>query len=175
MDPQIVTIIIDAPNKSMNVSELIDQFVVFIDPNRTIFRKIESAPWIDALETKLPRRLPASFRSLVVRYAFRSFDAGDLHFFANTGDDSSDELTVAVFRDRFIANATLKSGYIQFARPEDGSYDPICFDARRSVSNREFPIVRLDHEAILCHDRIREVAPVAKSFYRFVADLVDRA
>jgi hypothetical protein len=159
----------------MNVSELIDQFVVFIDPSRTIFRKIESAPWIDALETKLPRRLPASFRSLVLRYAFPSFDAGHLRFFANTGDDASEELAVGIFRDQFIANATLKAGYIQFARPQDGSYDPICFDARRSVSNREFPIVRLDHEAILCHDRIREAAPISKSFYRFVADLVDRA
>src|SRR6266571_4231431 len=82
----------------MNLVELIDKFVAFIDPGSGVFRRLESAPWIDALETKLPRRLPASFRSLVTRC------------------------------------------YIQFARPEGGSYVPICFDARRSVSNREFPI-----------------------------------
>ena len=132
----------------MNVVELIDKFVTFIDPGSGIFRRLESAPWIDALETKLPRRLPASFRSLVTRYVFPRFEAGGLHFFANQGDDSPDDLSVAIFLDRFIAEATLMSGYIQFARPEGGSYDPICFDARRSVSNREFPIVRLASKQI---------------------------
>ena len=88
---------------------------------------------------------------------------------------AADDLSVAIFIDRFIAEATLTSGYIQFARPEGGSYDPICFDARRSLSNREFPIVRLDHEDILCRERIRSVATVSDSFYRFVADLVRRA
>jgi hypothetical protein len=44
----------------MNVRELVDQFVILIDPTGTVFRKVESVPWIDALETKLPRRLPAS-------------------------------------------------------------------------------------------------------------------
>lgn len=159
----------------MNVGELIDQFVVLIDPGRGIFRKVESAPWIDALETKLPRRLPASFRSLVTRYAFSSFEAGGLNFFANKGDDSQDELSVAIFHDQFIADATLKSGYIQFARPAGGGYDPICFDARHSVNNREFPIVRLDHEDILCRERIRSVATLSDSFYRFVDDLVSGA
>src|SRR2546430_9952356 len=159
----------------MNVVELIDKFVTFIDPGSGIFRRLESAPWIDALETKLPRRLPASFRSLVTRYVFPRFEAGGLHFFANQGDDSPDDLSVAIFLDRFIAEATLTSGYIQFARPEGGSYDPICFDARRSVSNREFPIVRLAHEDILCRERIRSVATVSDSFYRFVADPGRRA
>ena len=160
----------------MNVHELIDQFVVLIDPTSSVFRKVESAPWIDALETKLPRRLPVSFRSLVTRYAFPSFEADGLYFLENQGvDDSRDELSVAIFKDQFIADVTLKSGYIQFARPEGGSYDPICFDARYAVSNREFPIVRLDHEDILCREQIRSVATVSDSFYRFVAEFVNRA
>jgi hypothetical protein len=84
-------------------------------------------------------------------------------------------LSVAVFSDQFIADATLKAGYIQFARLEAGSYHPICFDATRSVSNREFPIVQLDHEDILCRNRIRSVPSVSNSFCRFVADLVGGA
>ena len=59
---------------------------------------------------------------------------------------------MAILNDRIIADATLKAGYIQFTRPESGSYDPICFDATHAVSDREFPIVRLDHEEILCRD-----------------------
>jgi len=47
-----------------------------------------------------------------------------------------------------IAGHTLNSGYLQFARPASGGYDPICFAMRRPSGNREFPIVRLDHEEI---------------------------
>ena len=159
----------------MNVTELIDQFVMKVDPSMGIFRKIEMAPWIDVLESKLPRRLPSSFRSLVTRYAFPSFDVDALILFGNTGLNQEDDLTELIFRDRMMAQAMLKNGYIQFARPETGSYDPICFDASRSVANREFGIVRLDHEQILCYDRIKVVEQVAESFFKFAADTVSRA
>lgn len=159
----------------MNVHGIIDEFVARIDQSGNIFRRIESAPWVEALEAKLPKRFPVSFRSLITRYAFPPFDAGGLFFFANTDGDSPEELSVAMFNDRTIADATLRAGYIQFARRESGSYDPICFDVKRAVSNREFPIVRLDHEEILCRDRIHVSERVADSFYRFAAGSVGRA
>src|ERR1043166_7323824 len=106
----------------MNVSELIDQFVVIIDPAGALFRKIESAPWIDTMELKFPKRLPTSFRSLVTRYAFPAVTVGGLDLFANQGLESDDELSVAIFRDQFSTDPTLKAGYIQFARPQGGSY-----------------------------------------------------
>ena len=160
---------------SMNTHELIDQFVARVAQSTNIFQLIEDAPWITKLEQRLPKALPASFRSLVTRYAFTPFDAGGLSFFANMGTDDLDEMSVAIFQDRIITEATLNAGYIQFARPATGSYDPVCFDATRAVSNREFPIVRLDHEEILCRDRIYVSERVADSFYRFAAELVSRA
>jgi len=159
----------------MNVHEIIDEFVTRVDPSGDIIRKIENAPWIKDLEDKLPKRFPASFRSLLSRYAFPSFDAGDLSFFSNTGTVSEEELSVAIFKDKVIADVTLKAGYIQFARPQSGSYDPICFDARHARGNREFSIVRLDHEEILCRGHIVVSEMLADSFYRFVADFVARA
>jgi len=158
----------------MDIEEIIDEFVTHADPSGHVFRRVESAPWVEALEAKLPKRFPVSFRCLVTRYAFASFDAGGLSFFANSGGDSPEEMAVAVFKDRIMANVTLQAGYIQFAQPESGSYDPICFDARRAVSNREFPIVRLDHEEILCRGRIRMSERVADSFYRFAVGLIGR-
>jgi hypothetical protein len=119
----------------------------------------------------LSKRFPVSFRSLYTRYSFPMFDAGNILFFANQGDGGQDELDVAIFNDRYISEALLKSGFIQFARLTGGGYDPICFDARKSVNNREFPIVQLNHEEILCHDRIHLVANIAESFYRFVTRL----
>lgn len=159
----------------MNVNELIDRFVVCVTQSDGIFKPINDAPWIAQLEQKLPARLPVSFCSLVTRYSFSPFEAGQLSFYANMGTDDVDEMSEAIFRDHSIADATLKAGYIQFARPVTGSYDPICFDARRSASNREFPIVRIDHESIFCHERIHASEFVADSFYKFVADFVSRA
>ena len=159
----------------MNVAELIDQFVMKVDRSSQIFRKIETAPWIDVLEGKLPRRLPASFRSLVTRYAFASFDLNGLTFFGNTGLNQEHDLTELIFRDPMMAQAMLENGYIQFARPQTGDYDPICFDARRSAANREFGIVRLDHEQLLCYDRIKVREKVAESFFRFAAEIIGRA
>ena len=159
----------------MNIHDLIDRFVQVIDPSATIFRRIESAPWVDTIESLLPKRLPVSYRSLISRYAFSTFDADGILFFANTGDQSGDELAVALFNDRNIANVTLSNGYIQFARPDTGSYDPICFDARHSANNREYPIVRLDHENMLCRNEIGPATNIAASFYRFVYDFVRRA
>lgn len=154
----------------MNVAELIDQFVMRVDRSSQIFRKIEMAPWIDVLEGKLPRRLPSSFRSLVTRYAFPSFDLNGLTFFGNTGLNQELDLTELIFQDPMMAQAMLENGYIQFARPQTGDYDPICFDARRAVANREFGIVRLDHEQLLCYGRIKVREKVAESFFRFAAD-----
>jgi len=159
----------------VNVHDLIDQFVKVVDPSATLFRRIESAPWIAPLDNVLPKRLPVSYHSLISRYAFPMFDAAGILFFANTGDESFDELAVAIFNDRHIADVTHANGLIQFARPGDGSYDPICFDARRSANNREYPIVRLNHENILCRDEIGPLTDIAGSFYRFVSDFVQRA
>jgi hypothetical protein len=159
----------------MNVHELIDRFVICVAQSDCLFESIKDAPWIAQLEHKLPKRLPASFRSLVTRYSFATFEAGRLSFYANMGTDDINEMSVAIFRDHLIADATLKAGYIQFARPATGSYDPICFDARRSANNREFPLVRLDHEEILCHERVYVSERVADSFYGFAADIVRRA
>jgi hypothetical protein len=159
----------------MDVDELIDQFVTVVDSPVSNFRRIESSPWIIALESRLPKRFPPSFLSLVTRYSFSAFDAGALSFFSNLGDDSDEELSVTIFRDPFIANMTLKAGYIQFARPVGGSYDPVCFDANRSSKHREYPIVRLDHEEILCSDRTQVSVTLADSFFRYAAGMAGRA
>ena len=159
----------------MNIAELMDQFVVKVDPANVNFSRIAEAPWLEVLESKVPRRLPSSFRSLVTRYAFAPVDVGPLTLFGNSGLDEEDDLNVMIFRDPILATVTLKNDFIQFARPATGSYDPICFDARKSAPNREFAIVRLDHEEILCNDRIKVVEKIADSFFKFASDIVQGA
>jgi hypothetical protein len=157
----------------MNVHELIDRLAVSIAQAGHVIQPISEEPWITQLEQRLPKRLPVSFRSLVTRYAFPPLQVGELSLFGNMGTDDVEEMSNAIFQHPIIAEGTLRAGYIQFARPATGNYDPICFDARRTATNREFPIVRLDHEELLCHDRIHVSEKVAESFYKFASGVVN--
>ena len=86
--------------------------------------------------------------SLISRYIFDNFEIGNLWFFGNHGDEGWDDLSQAIFRDSRIFELTSSKGFLHFARPADGSYDPICFDIRNR-RKEEYSIVRLDHESIL--------------------------
>lgn len=152
----------------MNVHEIIDKFIESINSPEINFQRVEKNKWVDHFETKLPKRLPVSFYSLISRYSFNAFDYNGLSLFANNVTEPN--LTVEIFKDRFISEVTLQNGFIQFARSDDGSYDLICFDTNNSRSRREFPIVRIDHESILCRNKIRIIKVVSDSFLKFVSE-----
>jgi len=157
----------------MKPSELIDRFVEMALQSGAQITAIKTAPWIEALEQKLAIRFPVSFHSLVSRYEFEPFEISDISFFGNTGTGSADEMTVAIFRDPIIAQITQTHGYIQFARLAGGSYNPICFDTNQKKQNHEYPIVQIDHEQMLIHDRIEKPALKAASFHHFVANVIE--
>lgn len=129
---------------------------------------IRAAPspcrWVDEFEARLPGRLPRSYRSLIARYLFPSFESGQVILFANTGAVVHDDLVRAVFRDSRIWTPLLTAGFAQFGRPADGSYDPVAFDLNRRTNMGESAVVRLDHEAALMHQRVEVVAELAPSF-----------
>jgi hypothetical protein len=135
---------------------------------------ISTAPWIYKVERRLPVRLPPSFSSLVTRYAFPDFVVGPIRFLANRGDGAYGEFAETIFRDPNIWRVSSSSGFIQFARPADGSYDPLCFDTRKRPRSREFPVVRLDHEAMLQFEKIRIVSVVASSLLDFMEEHAGR-
>jgi hypothetical protein len=146
----------------------IDRFVERINSPETDFQQIEKVAWVDDFEEKLPKRLPLAFHSLIICYSFNTFDFNGLSFFANNLTDEN--LSVIVFKDQIVSGITLQNGFVQFARPDDGSYDPICFDTKISRSKREFPVVRIDHEAILCRNEIRIGEKISDSFLKFVLE-----
>src|SRR5262245_27055608 len=126
----------------MNLNEMTDCFVNIALNSGAHISPIENAFWVDELEKKLGKRYPASFHSLLTRYQFTPFEINGMVFFANTGLNDIDEMSVAIFHDPIIAQTTQAQGFIQFARPADGSYDPICFDTGARAYNREYPIVK---------------------------------
>lgn len=110
------------------------------------------ANWLPEIEANLPFRLPLTFRSLLARYLFPSFSVGPLTLYSVGVNDphTAIEFRRAIFADRHLSPFLLGHGFIPFARPADWNYDPICFDYRAKVRKSEPPVVRIDHEEILC-------------------------
>jgi hypothetical protein len=125
-------------------------------------------PWIEGLEIRLHRKLPRSYRSLVTRYIFPSFDLRGGTLFGSTVARLESDLDVAIFSDRDLSTTLLKCRYIQSGRPGTGSYDPICIDCIESRQNHEYPTVRIDHEGVLCDSRTAVRKRIADSFIDFV-------
>ena len=124
--------------------------------------------WIEPLETRLPARLPPSYRSLVTRYIFPAFEVPPLVLLANTGQTLYHEMSMEMAHDKALSDVLLKSGFAQFARLSSGDSDPVCFDFRQRSAEGECPIVRISHSLLLCIAQAQIVEEIALSFHEFV-------
>src|ERR1700722_7414701 len=79
-------------------------------------------------------------------------------------DTNLQEFRSAILADANLSPFLLNQGFLPFARPASGSYDPVCFDCRNSRRKAEPAVVRVDHEEILCNDRLRVVEQLAAGF-----------
>ena len=149
----------------MKTDAVIDAFVQRKIVEGCEFTRLAAhAPWIAAFEAKLPARLPPSFRSLILRFRFGPFRASGIEFFGNRGGGERDDLVIASLSDAALARVTRAHRFIQVGRPETRAYDPVCFDMSRRSKEGEAPLVCLDHEEILIHERIRVLRECARSF-----------
>jgi hypothetical protein len=71
--------------------------------------------------------------------------------------------------------AVLQAGYIQFAKGPDLDYDAVCFDVSSRKKNGDSRIVKIDHEEILCNNRVKVVAEVAPSFEQLNRSTIEEA
>lgn len=86
-------------------------------------------------------------------------------------DSGSTEFRWAIFADSFMSPFLMKNGLIPFARPADYSYDPVCFDFTKSNRKSEPAVVRIDHEEILCNDRLRVVETISPTFHELIEEI----
>ncbi len=54
-------------------------------------------------------------------------------------------------------------------------YDPVCFDLRSRTKDGDYRIVKIDHEEILCNNRLKVVAELAPSFEQLMQRTVEQA
>lgn len=117
---------------------------------------------IEALEQRIRMRFPDCFKELLCHYSFPRVECGPVFLFANTGQETRDDLSVRLFTDPALSATLLDAGYIQIGNPPDVNYDPICFAREGSTSDRR--LVRMDHESILQRRTIEIIEEIAPSF-----------
>jgi hypothetical protein len=133
-----------------------------------------SAEWLPEVESRLPFPLPSTFRSLIKRYLFPSFEVAPLTLFSvgvRDPESTGMEFKSAIFADRFMSPFLLRNGLLPFARPGDYSYDPVCFDFRAPNRKSEPAVVRIDHEEILCNERLRVVESISPAFHELTEEM----
>ncbi len=131
---------------------------------------------LDALYAKLPARFPPIYEQLVLSYRWAEVDLRLFRLLPNPpGSDLKGLQEEIITRDPAIWDCLSKSGYMQFGKGPDMDYDPVCFDLSSRTKNGDYRVVKVDHEEILCNDRLKVVAQLAASFEDLVLETIGLA
>jgi len=124
---------------------------------------------------KLQARFPPFYERLVLSYKWAEVDLSSFRLLANPPGKDLYRLLAEIERDKGLWESLIPAGYIQFGKGPDIDYDPVCFDIKSPTKLRDYRIVKIDHEEILCNNRIKVVAEVAPSFEQLVRQTIERA
>jgi hypothetical protein len=130
---------------------------------------------LEPIYSKLPARFPRLFERLVLSYRWAEVDLRSFRLLANPPGSGLDGLLHQMSQDAVLWKCLVEAGYIQFGKGPDIDYDPVCFDVNARKQNRDYKVVKIDHEEILCNDRVQVVAELAPSFERLMERTIEEA
>ena len=130
---------------------------------------------LEPIYSQLPRPFPPLFQRLVLSFRWAEVDIQLCQLLANPPGPDLSGLVQEMSRDRTFWKYLRAGGYIQFGTGPGGDSDPVCFDTSSRKSNGDCKIVKIDHEQILCYDRVKVVAEVAPSFRELMLRAIDKA
>ena len=133
------------------------------------------AKHLESLYSTLPARFPPLFERLILTYRWAEIDLQTYCLVANPPGPDLSGLFKAMSADVILWECLVRSGFIRFGVGPGGDYDPVCFDLSARKKNRDCRIVKIDHEEILCNNRIKVVAELAKSFQQLVENTIELA
>jgi hypothetical protein len=124
---------------------------------------------------KLPARFPALYEKMVLSYRWAEVDLGKYRLLANPPGSDLGGLLSEMSKSSDLQGTLLPAGLIPFGRGPDMDFDPVCFDVKTRKQGGDCRIVKIDHEEILCNNRVKVVAELAPSFYQLVLQTIDQA
>jgi hypothetical protein len=143
------------------------------------WRPVEISTEAESLEpiySQLPARFPHLYERLVLSYRWADVDLQSFTFIANPPGPDLSGLLQEISKDPTLWTVLRKAGYIQFGKGPDLDYDPVCFDtSSRKKKGRDYRIVKIDHEQILCYDQVKVVKEIAPSFEQLMLATVEKA
>jgi hypothetical protein len=152
---------------STATDKLIESFTAMVKQHGVPIREEDNKSRFELFEQKLPKRLPQSFASFLSRYSFPAFDVLGITLFG-WDSDSNPYIEEASAAKGSLSELLLPAGFVQIGRTDAGGFDAICFDWNESAQNREYRIVQVDHEDILCNWKVRVSGQLWPSFIRLV-------
>jgi hypothetical protein len=130
---------------------------------------------LEPLYAKLPARFPPIYERLVLSYRWAEVDLQSFRLLANPPGADLSGLLTEIERDEGLTESLIPAGYIKFGKGPDVDYDPVCFDIKSRTKGKDYRIVKIDHEEILCNYRVKIVAELATSFEQLVRQTIERA
>jgi hypothetical protein len=110
---------------------------------------------IEQLYAKLPARFPPLFELLLLSYRWAELNSRLYRLLANPPGPGLGGFLQQMSNDPALWKCLIPVGYVQFGKGPDNDYDPVCFDIRSRKKNGDCRIVKIDHEEVLCNDRVK--------------------
>lgn len=170
----------------VSLEELLQAFIELLPRSRAVTKMGRTKDDLAVLYTAFPAgtpRLPHLYEQLILSWAWIRGEPFDHELMIAVprrdyplrytllgnplGKTSFAPLLREMKRDAILWERLSKARFIPFGQGGFQSYDPICFDLNR-VRGNDCPIVGIDHEEILCFDRVRIAGEIAPSFRELV-------
>jgi len=129
---------------------------------------------LQPLHAKLPARFPPLYEDRVLFYRWADVDLQTFTLLANPLGDGLTGLLQRISKDKGLWETLIPNGFIPFGKGTDIDYDPVCFDIE-TRKNRDYRVVKIDHEEILCNYQIKVVSELAPTFRALVLQTIELA
>ncbi len=143
-------------------------------PARVVTEKTHLQPIYD----RLPRPFPRLYEHLVLNYRWPEVNLHRIRLKSNPPGPGLSGLARELFSDPAFESVLVSQGFVPFAFGAEGdehSYDPVCFELCNLNADADCPILRFEHESILCFDKIGEVRTLWPSFEALMMDTIHAA
>ncbi|HIA52850.1 MAG TPA: hypothetical protein EYN91_12305 [Candidatus Melainabacteria bacterium] len=143
-----------------------------LDEGDLVIHQMTDPSALEAIYTVIPIRFPSLLEKLLLSYRWYGADTGLFRIFPNPPGEDLSEFLSNMRRDKAMFEICLQNGFVMFGLGPDLRHDAVCFDVRKSAHGRRYPVVKLDHEQILCNSRIKIVENLSKNFDDLVRQVI---
>jgi len=124
---------------------------------------------------QFPKKLPPLYERLILSYCWLEVDLGLFALLPNMPSEGLEGSIGPQCGDPILNAVLIPRGFVQFAKAPGDNYDPVCFDLNRPTKHGDYPVVRFEHETILCEEKLGDRDTICPSFRSAMIEIVANA